>query len=97
MFCCSGHTRFLINTSPRYLDLSYEAYYDQQSVTTTSGYGPSDIEQHGLTLVDHCYDIASDTYCYIAFNAERNKLFVAFRGTSSKRHWGESCVWLYHI
>ncbi len=61
------------------LELSREAYYDQLEYTTPSSFGPCDIDQCGLTLFDHHYDHASDTYCYLAYNAEKNKLYVAFR------------------
>ena len=78
---------FCVDIALHLLNVAFESYYDPVGFTTTSGYGPMNLDRHDFTLIDMIYEKAHDTFCIIARHKINNKLVVSFRGTTSKQHW----------
>ena len=72
------------------MELSYEAYYDPTDHPTDSGFGIMNLERHGYRLLDSKYYPELDVFCYISRSISKNRVIVAFRGTSSKKHWNSN-------
>lgn len=81
---------FCVDLALSLLDMSWEAYHDPIGQETESGYGPMDLQRHGYTLVDYCFNKDHDTVCVIARHSVHDRIVVSFRGTSSKRHWNDN-------
>ena len=81
---------FCVDRALNLLEVAFEAYYDPPDLKTDSGFGPMGLDRKGYDLIDHSYNPDHETFCIIARQRNTNRLVVAFRGTSSKRHWNDN-------
>lgn len=81
---------FCVDLALSLLDMAWEAYHDPPGLESQSGYGRMDLEKYGYKLIDYCYNEEHDTVCVVARHQTLNRIVVAFRGTSSKRHWSDN-------
>ena len=81
---------FCVDRGLSLLEVAFEAYYDYGDLKTESGFGPMDLERKGYSLIDFSYDNEHETYCIIVKQMNTERIIVAFRGTSSKRHWNDN-------
>eukprot|EP01041_Mallomonas_annulata_P002489 gene2489-4842_t len=81
---------FCVDLALNLLDMAWEAYHDPPGLETESGYGPMNLDRYGYALIDYSYNKEHDTVCVVARHKTLNRIVVAFRGTSSKRHWNDN-------
>ncbi|CCI40557.1 unnamed protein product [Albugo candida] len=78
---------FCIETALWLLELAWQAYFDSPGQPSESGYGEINLEPYGFELIAQLRNAVMDTHVLIAYNATKNRLVVAFRGTSSRQNW----------
>lgn len=83
---------FCVETALTFCNISFESYYDSESLKTVAGYDTKlmDLANYDYELVDIIYRPDHETFCVIARHKSLNKLIVCFRGTSCKQHWTDN-------
>jgi hypothetical protein len=70
---------FCVNRAIDLIDLSIEAYYDPDKLTSFSSSGPMNLTPLGYTLIDYIYEEQHETFCYIAKHDHSSTIVVSFR------------------
>lgn len=83
---------YCIETALIFCNISFESYYDSDSLKTKAGYDikAMDLKKYGYKLIYIIYKLEHETFCIIARHLTLNKLVVCFRGTSCKTHWSDN-------
>jgi hypothetical protein len=83
---------FCVDIAIKMCNISYEAYYDVEGKITDSGFPGKFIEVENLDydIIDTMYDIEFDTFCLVCKHKKQKKIVVAFRGSSSQKHWNNN-------
>lgn len=83
---------FCVDIAIGMCNLSYEAYYDVEGKITDSGFPGKFIEVENLhyDIIDTMYDKEFDTFCLVCKHKTQKKIAVAFRGSSSQKHWNNN-------
>lgn len=78
-----------LETAAWLLEAAWASYYDKNNAEspTRSGWGQLEVSQHNWEVIGEVHNLENEAHCLILKDLRRNRIVVAFRGTSSSAHW----------